>query len=72
MLAEKIDEFVNGDQSRAAIVGRIKQKKTASADKKKRRKYKKLDDDKEDPDHETDPKVHEDVVRIEDKAQTKP
>ncbi|KAI6782456.1 uncharacterized protein J7T54_001313 [Emericellopsis cladophorae] len=47
ILAQKIDEFRNGDQARSAIVGRIKQKKSASADKKKRRKYKKLEEGKE-------------------------
>ncbi|KAG9250865.1 RF-1 domain-containing protein [Emericellopsis atlantica] len=47
ILAQKIDEFRNGDQARSAIVGRIKQKKSASADKKKRRKYKKLEEDRE-------------------------
>jgi protein subunit release factor B len=47
ILAQKIDEFRNGDQARSAIVGRIKQKKSASADKKKRRKYRKLEEQRE-------------------------
>lgn len=42
ILARKVDELLNGEQSRSAIVGRIKQKRAASADKKKRRKYRKL------------------------------
>lgn len=46
ILAEKVDDFLNGDQSRSAIVGRIKQKRSASADKKKKRKYKKLEEEK--------------------------
>ncbi|KFH40255.1 putative peptide chain release factor-like protein-like protein [Hapsidospora chrysogenum ATCC 11550] len=51
ILARKVDELLNGEQSRSAMVGRIKQKRAASADKKKRRKYRKLigeqEDDKE-------------------------
>lgn len=38
-LAEKIDDFLNGDSSRSAIVARIKAKKKASAAKKSRRKH---------------------------------
>ncbi|ROV91167.1 hypothetical protein VSDG_07890 [Cytospora chrysosperma] len=38
-LAEKIDDFLNGDNSRSAIVARIKAKKKASAAKKSRRKH---------------------------------
>ncbi|KAF4120519.1 Protein chain release factor A [Geosmithia morbida] len=42
LLAQKVDELRNGLQSREAIVGRIRGKRIASADKKKRRKYRKL------------------------------
>ena len=31
LLAQRVDEFHNGDQSRSAIVGRVKEKKAASA-----------------------------------------
>lgn len=47
LLAQRIDDLKNGDQSRSAIVGEVKRKKTASASKKSRRKYKKLDEEKE-------------------------
>ncbi|RGP63701.1 hypothetical protein FLONG3_9818 [Fusarium longipes] len=46
LLAQRIDELQNGDQSRSAIVGRLKEKKAASASKKSRRKYKKLGEEK--------------------------
>lgn len=47
LLAQRIDDLKNGDQSRSAIVGEVKRKKTASASKKSRRKYKKLEEEKE-------------------------
>ncbi|KAH7152309.1 RF-1 domain-containing protein [Dactylonectria estremocensis] len=46
LLAQYVDDYHNGDQSRSAIVGQIKQKKVASASKKSRRKYKKLEEEK--------------------------
>ncbi|KAJ4311546.1 hypothetical protein N0V84_010392 [Fusarium piperis] len=46
LLAQRVDEFHNGDQSRSAIVGRVKKKKADSASKKSRRKYKKLEEEK--------------------------
>ncbi|KAH6987549.1 RF-1 domain-containing protein [Ilyonectria sp. MPI-CAGE-AT-0026] len=46
LLAQYVDDFHNGDQSRSAIVGQVKQKKAASASKKSRRKYKKLEEEK--------------------------
>jgi protein subunit release factor A len=46
LLAAKLDDMVNGDQSRSAIVSEVKKKKAASAAKKKRRKYKKLEEEK--------------------------
>lgn len=39
-----MDEFVNGDQSRSAIVGALKKKKADSAAKKSRRKYRQLEE----------------------------
>lgn len=45
ILAQKIDDFLNGDQSRSAIVGDIKRKKAASAAKKSKRKYRKLEEE---------------------------
>lgn len=38
-LAEKIDDLLNGDQSRSAFVARLKAKKKSSAAKKSRRKH---------------------------------
>ncbi|POR36437.1 Putative peptide chain release factor-like protein, mitochondrial [Tolypocladium paradoxum] len=46
LLAQKVDDLLHGDQSRSAIVGKVKRKKAASAAKKSRRKYKMLDEDK--------------------------
>jgi len=42
LLTARIDELVNGDQSRSAIVGNSKKKRYDSAAKKARRKYKRL------------------------------
>ncbi|KAK6453436.1 hypothetical protein FP744_10009688 [Trichoderma asperellum] len=47
ILAQKVDEFINGDQSRSAIVGAIKKKKADSAAKKSRRKYRRLEEEEE-------------------------
>lgn len=38
-LAEKIDDLLNGDQSRSAVVARLKARKKSSAAKKSRRKH---------------------------------
>ncbi|KAF4994542.1 hypothetical protein FGRMN_5722 [Fusarium graminum] len=46
LLAQRVDELRNGDQSRSAIVGQVKLKKASSASKKSRRKYKKLGEEK--------------------------
>ncbi|KAK4460862.1 RF-1 domain-containing protein [Cladorrhinum samala] len=46
LLALKLDELQNGDQSRTAIVGDHKKKKAASKAKKSARKYKKLAEEK--------------------------
>ncbi|KAG6059589.1 hypothetical protein E4U17_005984 [Claviceps sp. LM77 group G4] len=43
ILAQKVDDLRNGDQSRAAIVGEIKRKKIENARRKSRRKYRKLE-----------------------------
>ncbi|KAL2760788.1 hypothetical protein ACRALDRAFT_1066763 [Sodiomyces alcalophilus JCM 7366] len=43
ILADKLDVLLNGEQSRSAIVGEDKRKKAASAAKKSRRKYRKLE-----------------------------
>ncbi|OLN84993.1 putative peptide chain release factor-like protein, mitochondrial [Colletotrichum chlorophyti] len=48
LLAQKIDDLHNGDQSRSAIVGEVKRKKAASAAKKSKRKYRKLEEEKAD------------------------
>ncbi|EEY14052.1 peptidyl-tRNA hydrolase domain-containing protein [Verticillium alfalfae VaMs.102] len=44
LLAERLDDLENGDQSRNAIVAEAKRKKAASAAKKSKRKYRKLED----------------------------
>ncbi|KAK0652240.1 peptide chain release factor class I/class II [Cercophora newfieldiana] len=44
LLALRLDELVNGDQSRTAIVGNFKKKRADSAAKKSRRKYRKLEE----------------------------
>ncbi|KAL2273636.1 hypothetical protein FJTKL_04175 [Diaporthe vaccinii] len=46
-LAEKIDDLLNGDQSRSAVVARLKAKKKSSAAKKSRRKHRDLADGRE-------------------------
>lgn len=46
LLAQKLDELINGDKSRTAIVSEIKRKKAASRAKKARRKYRKLEEAK--------------------------
>lgn len=44
LLAQRLDDLYNGEESRSAIVGDAKKKKAASAAKKSRRKYKKLEE----------------------------
>ena len=46
LLAARLDELYNGDQSRNAIVGTTKKKRSDSAAKKSRRKYRKLEEEK--------------------------
>ncbi|KAK4224852.1 RF-1 domain-containing protein [Podospora fimiseda] len=46
ILAQKLDELYNGEQSRTAIVGDYKKKKAASKAKKSARKYRKLAEEK--------------------------
>ncbi|KAL1960041.1 hypothetical protein VTO42DRAFT_213 [Malbranchea cinnamomea] len=46
ILADKVDQQLNGDQSRSAIVGEVKRKRKASRAKKARRKYRKLEEEK--------------------------
>ena len=48
LLAAKLDDLRNGDQSRSAIVQGVKRKKKASASKKSRRKYRQLEEDDQD------------------------
>ena len=47
LLAERLDDLTKGDQSRSAIVGEAKRKKRASSAKKSRRKYRKLDEERQ-------------------------
>jgi peptide chain release factor len=58
-LAMQLDILYNGDKSRAAIVGEAKKKKTASASKKSRRKYRKLAEAKEGQTRAEDHEEHE-------------
>ncbi|KAJ3486685.1 hypothetical protein NLG97_g6566 [Lecanicillium saksenae] len=46
ILAQRLDDLYNGDQSRASIVGAVRKKKSDSAAKKSKRKYKKLEEEK--------------------------
>lgn len=48
LLAQRLDQLHNGDQSRAAVAGQLKKRRADSAAKKSRRKYKKLDEAKAD------------------------
>lgn len=54
LLSDRLEELELGENSRTAIKGRQKGKKKASADKKKRRKYRALADGKEAEDGETE------------------
>ncbi|KAI8630130.1 RF-1 domain-containing protein [Xylariaceae sp. FL1651] len=47
LLADKLDDMARGDESRASVVGEVKRKKKASSAKKSRRKYRKLDEDRD-------------------------
>ena len=46
ILAQRLDDLQNGEQSRAGIVGAVRKKRADSAAKKSRRKYKKLEEEK--------------------------
>lgn len=46
ILADRVDEHLNGKDSRSALKQERKSKKKQSADKKKRRKYRQLEEDK--------------------------
>ncbi|KAJ6782590.1 hypothetical protein PWT90_08440 [Aphanocladium album] len=46
ILAQRLDDLYNGEQSRASIVGAVRKKRSDSAAKKSRRKYKKLEEEK--------------------------
>ncbi|KUI71681.1 hypothetical protein VM1G_07322 [Cytospora mali] len=59
-LAEKIDDLLNGENSRSAIVAKLKAKKKASAVKKSRRKHRSPDGEAEQGDEEEDNQVEED------------
>ena len=74
-LAEKVELFEKGDESRAAKVVERKSKKKRSADKKKRRKYRQLegekggpgdaevaDEDDDDADEDVDDEVEDDKL----------
>ncbi|KAI1367547.1 RF-1 domain-containing protein [Xylaria arbuscula] len=47
LLADKLDDMTRGDASRSSVVGEVKRKKKASSAKKSRRKYRKLEGEKE-------------------------
>lgn len=46
LLAQKIDDVQNGEQSRSSIVGDVRKKRADSAAKKSRRKYRRLEETK--------------------------
>ncbi|KAH8881508.1 hypothetical protein GQ53DRAFT_612933, partial [Thozetella sp. PMI_491] len=46
LLATRLDDLANGDESRSAIVGGNKKRRADSAAKKSRRKYRKLEEEK--------------------------
>ncbi|OAR05703.1 hypothetical protein LLEC1_04430 [Akanthomyces lecanii] len=46
ILAQRLDDLRNGEQSRAGIVGAVRKKRADSAAKKSRRKYKKLEEER--------------------------
>ncbi|KAI9149243.1 peptide chain release factor-like protein [Paramyrothecium foliicola] len=50
ILAQKVDDLLNGDQSRSAIVGEVKKKRADSAAKKSRRKYRMLEEEQKQQD----------------------
>jgi len=50
LLGEKLEEIEKGDQSRTAIKAERARTKKASASKKTKRKYRKLDEEKDEPD----------------------
>ncbi|KAI9742003.1 MAG: hypothetical protein M1834_000392 [Cirrosporium novae-zelandiae] len=47
ILAEKVEQMEKGEESRVGVKTKVKQKRKASADKKKRRKYRALEEAKE-------------------------
>ncbi|KAJ0114939.1 hypothetical protein J7T55_004682 [Diaporthe amygdali] len=53
-LAEKIDDLLNGDQSRSAVVARLKARKKSSAAKKSRRKHRDSAEEKQQGEHDED------------------
>ncbi|KYK58669.1 peptidyl-tRNA hydrolase domain protein [Drechmeria coniospora] len=67
LLAQKLDDFLNGHQSRSSIVGEVKRKKAASAAKKSRRKYRKLHPEQETGEGSQE-SVVEDLAAAEDEA----
>lgn len=69
LLAQRLDDLYNGDQSRSALVGDIKRKKKASASKKSRRKYRKLEEEKASG---TDHEGHEDSAKDADAVPQEP
>ncbi len=54
LLAARLDELRNGDQSRTAIVAEVKRTRKASASKKSRRKYRKLAEEEPQVDRDTE------------------
>ena len=62
ILADKVDEHLNGKESRPAIKQEKKRKKQASADKKKRRKYRALESGKDEQNTEAED-IERDVTR---------
>lgn len=70
LLATRLDDLNNGDQSRSAIVGAHKVKKRASAAKKSARKYRKLEAEKNKEANDNVDAIAEDSITNLEKEET--
>ncbi|KAI6351099.1 hypothetical protein MCOR25_010148 [Pyricularia grisea] len=72
ILATRLDDLNNGDQSRSAIVGAHKVKKRASAAKKSARKYRKLEEKNKEANDKVDAVAEDSVTNLEKEDTDKP
>ncbi|OTA99218.1 hypothetical protein M426DRAFT_325361 [Hypoxylon sp. CI-4A] len=68
LLADRLDQIARGDQSRSAVVGEFKRKKKASSGKKSRRKYRKLEEEKQTKDAQEDTLGEEEEGEFDEEA----